>query len=130
MYYVYILASRKHGTLYIGVTNNILGRIELHRAGKGSVFTSRYRVSMLVYFEEFNDIKAAIQREKTLKHYARDWKLELCPSVPAPYPPQSGALRIVARPRSYAPGSPLACTTPEIPAVPRSHCNLLKRRET
>jgi predicted GIY-YIG superfamily endonuclease len=52
-YWVYILASEPRGTLYLGVTNNILGRVELHRAGKGSVFTSRYRVSMLVYFEEF-----------------------------------------------------------------------------
>ena len=76
-YWVYILASQPRGTLYIGVTNNILGRVELHRTGKGSSFTSRYSVSMLVYFEEFNDIKAAIQREKTLKHYIRDWKLNL-----------------------------------------------------
>jgi putative endonuclease len=77
LYWVYILASQPRGTLYIGVTNNILGRIELHRAGKGSAFTSRYRVSMLVYFEEFNDIKQAIQREKTLKHYVRAWKINL-----------------------------------------------------
>jgi putative endonuclease len=77
LYWVYILASQPRGTLYIGVTNNILGRIELHRAGKGSSFTSRYRVSMLVYFEEFNDVKQAIQREKTLKHYVRAWKINL-----------------------------------------------------
>jgi putative endonuclease len=77
IYWVYILASQPRGTLYIGVTNNILGRVELHRAGKGSHFTSRYRVSMLVYFEEFNDIKQAIQREKTLKHYVRAWKVNL-----------------------------------------------------
>jgi putative endonuclease len=76
-YWVYILASQPRGTLYIGVTNNILGRVELHRAGKGSVFTSRYRVSMLVYFEAFNDVKQAIQREKTLKHYVRAWKINL-----------------------------------------------------
>jgi putative endonuclease len=76
-YWVYILASQPRGTLYIGVTNNILGRVELHRAGKGSVFTSRYRVSMLVYFEAFGDIKQAIQREKTLKHYVRAWKINL-----------------------------------------------------
>jgi putative endonuclease len=49
----------------------------LHRAGKGSAFTSRYRVSMLVYFEEFHDVNAAIQREKTLKHYVRAWKINL-----------------------------------------------------
>ncbi len=74
---MYILASQPRGTLYIGVTNNILGRVELHRAGKGSVFTRRYRVAMLVYFEEFNDISAAIRREKALKHYVRAWKVNL-----------------------------------------------------
>lgn len=55
------------------MTNNI----ELHREGKGSAFTRRYHVHMLVYFEEFNDIVFAIQREKTLKHYVRDWKINL-----------------------------------------------------
>jgi putative endonuclease len=76
-YWVYILASQPRGTLYIGVTNNILGRAEMHRAGKGSRFTSRYGVSMLVYFEEFASIEEAIQREKTLKHYLREWKIKL-----------------------------------------------------
>ncbi len=67
------LHSGEHsrGTLYIGVTNIFLGRVGLHRAGKGAGFTSRYRASMLVYFEEFNDVEGAIQREKTLKHYVR-----------------------------------------------------------
>jgi putative endonuclease len=77
LYWLYILASQPRGTLYIGVTNNILGRVELHRAGKGSLFTSRYRVAMLVYFEEFGDANEAIQREKTLKHYLRAWKINL-----------------------------------------------------
>jgi putative endonuclease len=77
LYWVYILASQPRGTLYIGVTNNILGRVELHRSGKGPSFTSRYRVSMLVYFEEFGHINEAIQREKTLKHYVRSWKVNL-----------------------------------------------------
>ncbi|MEQ1712445.1 MAG: GIY-YIG nuclease family protein, partial [Hyphomicrobium sp.] len=76
-YWVYILASQPRGTLYIGVTNNILGRLEAHRVGKGSVFTSKYRVAMLVYYEEHADIRLAIQREKTLKHYVRDWKINL-----------------------------------------------------
>ncbi len=74
---VYILASRPRGTLYIGVTNNILGRVELHRDGKGSKLTSRYRVTMLVHFEEFGDVNDAIQREKTLKRYLRSWKIKL-----------------------------------------------------
>jgi putative endonuclease len=77
LYWVYILASRPRGTLYIGVTNNILGRVELHRDGKASKFTSRYRVTTLVYFEEFSDINDAIQRERTLKRYLRDWKIKL-----------------------------------------------------
>jgi putative endonuclease len=77
LYWVYILASQPRGTLYIGVTNNILGRVELHRSGMGSAFTGRYRISMLVYFEEFNDVNVAIQREKTLKHYVRAWKINL-----------------------------------------------------
>jgi putative endonuclease len=77
LYWVYILASQPRWTLCIGVTNNILGRVGLHREGKGSAFTSRYRVSMLVYFEEFHEVEEAIQREKTLKHYVRAWKINL-----------------------------------------------------
>jgi putative endonuclease len=76
-YWVYILASQPRGTLYVGVTNNILGRVELHKAGRGSAFTSKYRVTMLVYIEQFADIRLAIQLEKTLKHYTRDWKINL-----------------------------------------------------
>ena len=76
-YWVYILASRSRGTLYIGVTNNILGRMELHRAGEGSAFTSKYGVTLLVWFEEFDRIEEAIQREKSLKRYLRQWKINL-----------------------------------------------------
>ncbi len=76
-YWVYILASQPRGTLYIGVTNDILGRIELHRAGKGSVFTSKYGVTTLVWLEEFDRVEDAIQREKSLKRYLRQWKINL-----------------------------------------------------
>lgn len=76
-FWVYILASQPRGTLYIGVTNNILERIAAHCDGRGSVFTAKYRLGMLVYFEEHSDIRLAIQREKTLKHYVRDWKINL-----------------------------------------------------
>jgi len=76
-YWVYILASRPRGTLYIGVTNSILGRVELHRAGKGSAFTTKYAVSMLVWLEEFDRVEEAIQREKSLKRYLRQWKINL-----------------------------------------------------
>jgi putative endonuclease len=76
-YFVYILASQPRGTLYIGVTNDILGRTELHRAKKGSGFASKYGVSMLVHFEEFARVDDAIQREKSLKRYLRAWKINL-----------------------------------------------------
>ena len=70
-YWVYVFASKPRGTLYIGVTNDILGRTERHRGGEGSRFTSRYGAGMLVYFEEFADVNEAIQREKSLKRYLR-----------------------------------------------------------
>ena len=70
-YFVYILASRPQGTLYIGVTNSIIDRIDQHRAGLGSKFTARYKVHTLVWFELHSDITAAIQREKSLKEWPR-----------------------------------------------------------
>ena len=76
-YWVYILASKPYGTLYLGVTNDLLGRVQAHREGIGSQFTSRYALKMLVFYEPFADIEAAIQREKTLKHYVRQWKINL-----------------------------------------------------
>ena len=76
-YFVYILASKPRGTLYIGVTNTIIDRVDQHRAGDGSVFTRRYRVHILVWFEEFDDIREAIQREKTMKEWPRAWKINL-----------------------------------------------------
>jgi len=76
-YWTYILASKPRGTLYIGVTNGLIFRVEQHRAGKGSIFTRKYGVHMLVWYEELADVRQAIQREKTLKHYARAWKINL-----------------------------------------------------
>ena len=76
-YWVYILASQPRGTLYIGVTNDILGRVGRHREGIGSKFTARYRVHQLVWFEAFADVEEAIQREKSLKRYVRAWKINL-----------------------------------------------------
>jgi putative endonuclease len=76
-YWTYILASKPRGTLYIGVTNGLIRRVEQHRAGEGSAFTRRYHVHTLVWFEEFARARDAIQREKTLKHYNRDWKVSL-----------------------------------------------------
>ena len=75
--YVYILASRRNGTLYTGVTNNLYGRVLAHREGKGSAFTAKYDVKMLVWFEAFEMVTAAIQRETSIKRWKRAWKLAL-----------------------------------------------------
>lgn len=76
-YWVYILASKPRGTLYIGVTNDLVRRVSEHRAGEVPGFTKDYDVKMLVYFEEHSDIERAIEREKKLKRWARAWKIEL-----------------------------------------------------
>lgn len=76
-YWTYILASKPRGTLYIGVTNGIVRRVELHRIGTGSAFTRKYGVRLLVWFEEFGDVREAIQREKSLKNWPRAWKINL-----------------------------------------------------
>ena len=76
-FFVYILASRKHGTLYIGVTNDLLRRVHEHREGLLPGFTRRYGVKHLVYYETFQDIRDAIHREKVLKEWRRDWKISL-----------------------------------------------------
>jgi putative endonuclease len=76
-YFVYILASRKFGALYIGVTSDLVGRVYIHREELVRGQTSRYHIHNLVYFEVFDDIDAAIVREKRLKKWRRDWKIEL-----------------------------------------------------
>jgi putative endonuclease len=77
MYHVYILASRRHGTLYIGITNSLQKRLEEHRTGKGSVFVKKCGVYRLVYVETYDRAEDAIAREKPLKRWKRDWKIEL-----------------------------------------------------
>ena len=74
---VYILASKAYGTLYIGVTSNLAARIEGHRIGRVDGFTKKYNVGMLVYFEVHDDMYEAIQREKRLKKWNRQWKIRL-----------------------------------------------------
>jgi putative endonuclease len=76
-YYVYMLASRPRGTLYIGVTGDLVRRVFEHRCGAVPGFTRRYGVTRLVWFEVIDDVRAAIQREKTLKHWLRAWKIAL-----------------------------------------------------
>ena len=76
-YWVYILASKPGGTLYVGVTNNLIRRVYEHREGLAESFTKRYGVKMLVYFEAHETIEAALQREKNIKHWSREWKVDL-----------------------------------------------------
>jgi putative endonuclease len=76
-YWVYILASRIGGTLYIGVTNDLVRRVYEHRMGLADGFTKKYGVHRLVYFEQYSDIENAIRREKHLKKWNRAWKVRL-----------------------------------------------------
>ena len=76
-YYVYILASKRNGTLYIGVTNGSARRVSEHRDGVADGFTKKHGIKTLVYYEAFEDINAAIAREKRLKKYKREWKINL-----------------------------------------------------
>jgi putative endonuclease len=76
-YYVYILASKRNGTLYIGVTHDLAFRVWQHKNGSLPGFTKTHDVKMLVYFEMFGDIHDAIHRETRLKKYKREWKLNL-----------------------------------------------------
>ena len=76
-YFVYLMASKKNGTLYVGVTNNLIRRIYEHKNGLAEGFTSRYAVHLLVWFESTLSIQAALEREKQLKNWKRDWKIAL-----------------------------------------------------
>lgn len=76
-YYVYILASKIGGTLYIGVTNDLIRRVAEHKLQLIESFTKGYGVVKLVYFEQFDDPENAIKREKRLKKWMRDWKIAL-----------------------------------------------------
>ena len=76
-YYVYMLAAKKNGTLYVGVTNDLVRRVWEHRNDAAEGFTRRYIVKTLVYFETFEGPEAAITREKKLKRWRRDWKVAL-----------------------------------------------------
>ncbi|KKC99459.1 GIY-YIG nuclease family protein [Photobacterium halotolerans] len=74
---VYILASKKNGTMYIGVTSNLVNRICLHKQKEEDGFTKKYNVLHLVYFEQADDMYSALQREKQLKKWRRQWKINL-----------------------------------------------------
>lgn len=77
MFYVYILATCKNGVFYVGVTNDLFRRVKEHKDDINKGFTYKYHVKKLFYYEEFDDINAAIKREKKLKRWRRDWKIAL-----------------------------------------------------
>jgi putative endonuclease len=77
MFYVYLLVSGKHGTLYLGVTRDLVRRIHEHKTKAKPGFSSRYNVDRLVWFEVYDDPISAITREKEIKKWRRDWKIRL-----------------------------------------------------
>ncbi|MEK7111281.1 MAG: GIY-YIG nuclease family protein [Patescibacteria group bacterium] len=80
-YYVYILSSKRNGTLYIGVTNDLERRVFEHKNHLVRGFTEKYKINILVYFEQADDVRTALQREKQLKKWNRKWKLDLIENV-------------------------------------------------
>ncbi len=76
-YYVYILASERNGTLYVGVTSNLLKRVKQHKNNEGGNFTKKYNVNKLVYYDVTTNIYEAIKREKQIKAWKRKWKLRV-----------------------------------------------------
>ena len=76
-YYVYLLASRRNGTLYLGVTRDLVRRVYEHKQKAVPSFTSRYNITRLVWFEVYDDPTSAISREKELKKWKRSWKIQL-----------------------------------------------------
>ncbi|MCP5404825.1 MAG: GIY-YIG nuclease family protein [Pseudomonadaceae bacterium] len=79
--YVYIMANRYRGTMYVGITNNLARRVHEHKTGTGSRFVARYALDRLVYYEPHDWIEGAIQRESQIKAWKRDWKIELVESL-------------------------------------------------
>jgi putative endonuclease len=75
--WVYIMTNKPNGTIYLGVTANLLQRVCQHREGIIDGFTKRYGLKLLVYAEQHDDIRSAIQRERTMKHWPRAWKINL-----------------------------------------------------
>ena len=81
MYYVYLTASRKHGTLYLGVTNDLIRRVYEHKTKAASGFSSQYNVVRLVWYEVYDDPTTAIEREKQIKKWRRAWKVALIETI-------------------------------------------------
>jgi putative endonuclease len=75
--FIYIMSNKNRTTFYIGMTNNLERRVREHRSGEGSVFTSKYQLNHLVYYEIMQDIRTAFKRERQLKRWHREWKINL-----------------------------------------------------
>ncbi|MBI4188290.1 MAG: GIY-YIG nuclease family protein [Chloroflexi bacterium] len=80
-YYVYIMASKRNGTLYVGFTSDLVSRVYAHKNGLVEGFTKKYNIHTLVYYETGNDYDGALQREKQIKEWKRQWKIELIEKV-------------------------------------------------
>lgn len=76
-YYVYMMTSEKNGTIYTGVSNNLLRRVAKHKRKEVKGFTEKYNVNILVWYEQTNDVRIAIEREKQIKKWKRKWKIRL-----------------------------------------------------
>ena len=120
-FYVYIVASKRNGTLYIGVTNNLPRRIYEHKNKRIPGFTAKYSLSCLVYYEEFDSITNAIRREKQLKKWNRAWKLQLIERVNPDWIDLSEQSLSEA---DLLPGSPLARGRPLSAYDPTGESNL------
>ena len=79
--FIYILSNERRSVLYIGVTSNLYNRLVEHKSGKGSIFTKKYNLKVLLYFEEFSSIDQAISREKQLKNWHKEWKWNLIKQI-------------------------------------------------
>ena len=79
--FVYVMSNRRNGTLYVGVTSDLIRRCYEHRNGLAAGFTQQHGLKKLVYYEQFDEIRLAIQREKNVKHWPREWKIDLIVSL-------------------------------------------------
>jgi putative endonuclease len=111
---VYILASRRYGTLYTGVTSNLMGRIWQHRELKGTAFTSRHSVLVLVWYEMHDTMDAAITREKRIKKWNRQWRIDLIETENPDWRDLAVDLGFAVLPTRFLVPSPVIATTAEI----------------
>ena len=81
MYYIYVLTNKVNTTFYIGITNNLSRRIDEHKQKVVSGFSQKYNLTKLIYVEEYQDVKEALSREKQLKNWHREWKINLIKKV-------------------------------------------------